>query len=129
MSVNCQQVAEQAGNGVAAALRAVDCTAGNITAEAFGRLFAPGGQMATVLTILLTIYIAIFGLMLLTGRTNVGVRALVPRAITIQEAAAPDSSLLFMLIGALILLPIIIGYTAFTYWIFRGKVDPDAGYH
>ena len=83
MSVNCQQVAEQAGNGVAAALRAVDCTAGNITAEAFGRLFAPGGQMATVLTILLTIYIAIFGLMLLTGRTNVGVRSLVPRAITI----------------------------------------------
>ncbi|WOR14421.1 cytochrome d ubiquinol oxidase subunit II [Hyphomonas sp. FCG-A18] len=54
---------------------------------------------------------------------------IVPRAITIQEAAAPDSSLFFMLIGALILLPIIIAYTAFTYWVFRGKVDPDAGYH
>ena len=34
-----------------------------------------------------------------------------------------------MLVGALILLPIIIGYTVFTYWVFRGKVDPDAGYH
>ena len=54
---------------------------------------------------------------------------IVPRAITIQEAAAPDSSLFFMLIGALILLPIIIAYTAFTYWVFRGKVDPEAGYH
>jgi cytochrome d ubiquinol oxidase subunit II len=54
---------------------------------------------------------------------------IVPRAITIQEAAAPDSSLLFMLVGALILLPIILAYTAFTYWVFRGKVDPDAGYH
>ena len=68
---------------VAAALRAVDCTAGNLTAQAFGRLFAPGGSMATVLTILLTIYIAIFGLQLLTGRSSIGVRALTPRMITV----------------------------------------------
>src|SRR5690606_4562476 len=67
MTVNCQQVAQEVGSGVAAALRAVDCTAGNLTAQAFGRLFAPGGSMATVLTILLTIYIAIFGIQLLTG--------------------------------------------------------------
>lgn len=54
---------------------------------------------------------------------------IVPRAITIQDAAAPDSSLLFMLVGAVILLPLIIGYTAYSYWVFRGKIDPDAGYH
>lgn len=54
---------------------------------------------------------------------------IVPRAITIHQAAAPDKSLMFMLIGALILLPMIIGYTAYAYWVFRGKVDPDAGYH
>lgn len=54
---------------------------------------------------------------------------IVPRAITIQQAAAPDSSLLFMLIGALILLPLILSYTAYSYWVFRGKVDPEAGYH
>ena len=83
MSINCQQVAEEVGSGVAAALRAVDCTAGNLTAEAFGRLFAPGGSMATVLTILLTIYIAIFGIQLLTGRSSIGVRALTPRMITV----------------------------------------------
>ena len=83
MSVNCQQVAAEAGSGVAAALRAVDCAASNITAEAFGRLFAPGGQMATVLTILLTLYVAIFGFLLLTGRAGVGVRSLVPRAMTL----------------------------------------------
>ena len=83
MSVNCQQVAAEAGSGVAAALRAVDCAASNITAEAFGRLFAPGGQMATVLTILLTLYVAIFGILLLTGRAGVGVRSLVPRAMTL----------------------------------------------
>ena len=83
MTVNCQQVAQEVGSGVAAALRAVDCTAGNLTAQAFGRLFAPGGSMATVLTILLTIYIAIFGIQLLTGRSSIGVRALTPRMITV----------------------------------------------
>ncbi len=54
---------------------------------------------------------------------------IVPGAISIQEAAAPDGSLQFMLIGALILLPMILAYTAYSYWIFRGKVDPDSGYH
>ena len=54
---------------------------------------------------------------------------IVPRAITIQAAAAPDSSLLFMLVGALVLLPLILAYTAYSYWVFRGKVDPEAGYH
>ena len=83
MSADCAQIAAQAGSGVAAALRAVDCTAGQVTSEAFGRLFAPGGSMATVLTILLTLYIAIFGLQLLTGRSSLGVRALTPRMITI----------------------------------------------
>jgi len=54
---------------------------------------------------------------------------IVPRAITIHEAAAPDSSLAFMLIGAAILLPLILAYTAYAYWVFRGKIDGSAGYH
>jgi cytochrome d ubiquinol oxidase subunit II len=55
---------------------------------------------------------------------------IVPRAVTIHEAAAPDSSLLFMLVGALIMLPLILGYTSYSYWIFRGKVrHGDGGYH
>jgi cytochrome d ubiquinol oxidase subunit II len=55
---------------------------------------------------------------------------IVPRAITIHEAASPDSSLMFMLVGALIMLPLILAYTGYSYWIFRGKVRPgDGGYH
>ncbi len=53
---------------------------------------------------------------------------IVPGAITIQDAAAPHSSLIFMLVGAGILIPIILAYTAYSYWVFRGKVG-DAGYH
>ena len=54
---------------------------------------------------------------------------IVPTALTIEEAAAPDSSLLFLLVGALVLVPIILAYTGYAYWVFRGKVDPDEGYH
>jgi cytochrome d ubiquinol oxidase subunit II len=52
----------------------------------------------------------------------------VPGRITIWEAAAPYSSQLFMLVGALVLIPIILAYTAFSYWVFRGKVGEE-GYH
>lgn len=54
---------------------------------------------------------------------------IVPPSLTIAEAAAPDSSLAFALVGTVILLPMILAYTAYAYWVFRGKVDPDEGYH
>ncbi len=53
----------------------------------------------------------------------------VPRSITIWQAAAPENSQLFMLVGVAILVPIILIYTAWAYWVFRGKVDPEGGYH
>jgi cytochrome d ubiquinol oxidase subunit II len=54
---------------------------------------------------------------------------IIPTAVTIWEAASPPSSQLFMLVGALVLIPIILVYTAYAYWVFRGKLDPDKGYH
>lgn len=54
---------------------------------------------------------------------------MVPPALTIQAAAAPQSSLAFALVGALILVPIILAYTGYAYWVFRGKVRPGDGYH
>jgi len=54
---------------------------------------------------------------------------IVPERITIWDAAAPESSQLFMLVGVGILLPLILAYTAWAYWVFRGKVDPHHGYH
>lgn len=54
---------------------------------------------------------------------------IVPSSLTIVEAAAPDESLAFTLVGTLVLLPMILGYTAYAYWVFRGKIDPDEGYH
>ena len=53
----------------------------------------------------------------------------VPRSVTIWDAAAPDESLSFLLVGAGVLLPIILGHTAYAYWVFRGKTDQHEGYH
>ena len=53
---------------------------------------------------------------------------LVPRAITLWDAAAPPSSQSFMLVGTAMIFPIIIAYTAWAYWVFRGKVGTH-GYH
>lgn len=80
---DCQAATEGAAAGIAASLRAVDCVATNFTSQAFGQLFAPGGMLITVLTILLTLYIAFFGFALLSGRTNLGIRALMPKIITV----------------------------------------------
>ncbi|WP_417323179.1 cytochrome d ubiquinol oxidase subunit II [Erythrobacter aureus] len=52
----------------------------------------------------------------------------VPPGVTIWDAAAPERSQVFMLIGVAITLPLIIAYTAWAYWVFRGKVA-DEGYH
>ncbi len=54
---------------------------------------------------------------------------IVPRSITIWQAAAPENSQVFMLVGVSILIPIILIYTGWAYWVFRGKVDPESGYH
>jgi cytochrome d ubiquinol oxidase subunit II len=53
----------------------------------------------------------------------------IPPSITIWEAAGPPQSLGFTLVGALLIIPVILMYTAFSYWVFRGKVEPGDGYH
>ncbi len=54
---------------------------------------------------------------------------LVPPTITVWDAAAAPASQQIMLIGVLVLLPVILGYTVFNYWVFRGKVRAGEGYH
>jgi cytochrome d ubiquinol oxidase subunit II len=54
---------------------------------------------------------------------------LVPPSLTIWQAAAAPASQIFMLIGTMFLLPIILGYTGFIYWLFRGKVRAGESYH
>ncbi|MBV1918146.1 MAG: type IV secretion system protein [Sphingomonadaceae bacterium] len=79
----CARLVELASAGVSPALRAVDCVAGEMTVDAFNRLFGAESAMAPVLTILLTLYIAFFAISLLTGRSSLGISALTPRMLTL----------------------------------------------
>ncbi len=54
---------------------------------------------------------------------------IIPPSITIWEAAGPPQSQGFALVGALFIIPIILMYTAFSYYVFRGKVVRGEGYH
>jgi cytochrome bd ubiquinol oxidase subunit II len=54
---------------------------------------------------------------------------LVPPTMTLWDAASPASSQVFMLVGVVVLLPVILGYTAWSYRVFRGKLSAGQGYH
>jgi cytochrome bd ubiquinol oxidase subunit II len=54
---------------------------------------------------------------------------IVPHSISLWDAAAAPRSQAFLIVGTLFLLPVIVGYTAWSYWVFRGKVRAEAGYH
>lgn len=75
-------------------------------------------------------FLLALGLFLL-GMIGLGVSMwpyVVPDQVTIWDAAAPERSQLFMLVGTAIILPVILAYTAWAYWVFRGKVGTE-GYH
>ncbi|MFC6840588.1 cytochrome d ubiquinol oxidase subunit II [Xanthomonas theicola] len=54
---------------------------------------------------------------------------IVPPGLSIWDAASPPSSQGFVLAGLVVLLPVILGYTAWSYRVFRGKITADSGYH
>ncbi|WP_430421971.1 cytochrome d ubiquinol oxidase subunit II [Phenylobacterium sp.] len=54
---------------------------------------------------------------------------IVPYGMDFRAAANADNALALMLVGVTILLPAILGYTVWVYWLFRGKVGAHAGYH
>ena len=53
----------------------------------------------------------------------------VPYSISFRDAASTDNALALLLGGVVVLLPLILGYAGLVYWLFRGKVGADAGYH
>ncbi|URW74462.1 cytochrome d ubiquinol oxidase subunit II [Sphingomonas donggukensis] len=88
---------------------------------AFVRALAKRHERAPFLLVL-----ALFGL----SFAGLGISifpTIVPPDVTIWQAAAPENAQVFMLIGAGIMVPIILAYTAWAYWVFRGKVGE--GYH
>jgi len=54
---------------------------------------------------------------------------IIPPSVSIWDAAGPDQSLGFTLVGTLLIVPFILMYTGWAYWVFRGKVRRGDGYH
>ncbi len=54
---------------------------------------------------------------------------IVPHTYTLWDAASAQSTQAFLMVGTLFLLPVILMYTGWSYWVFRGKVRADIGYH
>jgi cytochrome bd ubiquinol oxidase subunit II len=54
---------------------------------------------------------------------------IVPYKYTLWDAASSEATQAFLLVGTLFLLPVILMYTGWSYWVFRGKVRADIGYH
>ena len=79
----CTAALEAASTGVAPALRAVDCMSAEVTSAAFTNLFGSNGALVPALTLILTLYIALFAIALLTGRSKIGISTLTPRMVTL----------------------------------------------
>ena len=83
VGIECQRQMESVGAGIGASLRGVDCAANAMAEAAFNRLFTEGGFLGPTLTIVLTIFVALLGFALMTGRTRIGLASLTPKMITL----------------------------------------------
>ena len=99
--------------------------------QGFLQASAPMSLFATALGALLGLIVGMIpGMTISTGIIIVlPLTFVLPPDISIWEAAAPPQSLGFALVGALLIIPFILMYTAFAYYVFRGKVRPGDGYH
>jgi cytochrome d ubiquinol oxidase subunit II len=97
-----------------------------LVAVAFVQLIRSVRRQATYAPYLWTVVLFLMGYIgLLVGIYPF----IVPYDLSFDEAAAAPNAQGLLLVGAVVLLPLILGYTAYVYWVFRGKVSADAGYH
>jgi cytochrome bd ubiquinol oxidase subunit II len=70
--------------------------------------------------------------LLFLGYSGLGISLwpnIIPPSVSLWDAASPPQSMGFALVGALFIVPIILMYTAWSYYVFRGKVKAGEGYH
>lgn len=148
VQVTARRVAERLGVATLLALVAVSAATPFLAFDYWRRWFSMPGVLLTAQVPLLTAIVAViffrglkrqaestpfFTALALFALAYAGLGIsmfpyIVPRAVTIWDAAAPPSSQLFMLAGAVAIIPLILIYTGWAYWVFRGKVG-EHGYH
>ncbi|STQ59886.1 cytochrome bd-II oxidase subunit 2 [Pseudescherichia vulneris] len=71
-------------------------------------------------------------MLILLGFSGLGISIwpnIIPPSVSLHQAASPEMSQAFMLVGSLAIIPIILIYTFWSYYVFRGKVRTGEGYH
>lgn len=148
MQVHARRMAVWLGIATLVAMALVSAATPFLTYDYWRRWFAMPGVLLTAQVPLLVViasatffwslrrgaellpFLLALGLFLL-GFIGLGISMypyIVPRAVTIWEAAAPPQSQIFMLVGAVVIVPTILLYTGWAYWVFRGKAGVH-GYH
>ncbi|HEY1130376.1 MAG TPA: cytochrome d ubiquinol oxidase subunit II [Roseateles sp.] len=97
-----------------------------VLAVTWGLQTSLGRQSTHALPFVLTL------VLILLGYSGLGISFwpnVLPPSISIWDAAGPPQSLGFALVGALLIIPMILMYTAWSYWVFRGKVRHGEAYH
>jgi len=146
--VKARRLAMLAALATLAAIAAVSAATPFLQYEYWKRWFDMPGVLATAQVPLLTAIVAYLFFQRLRGGavaspfllalalfalgfTGLGISLfpyIVPDSISIWDAAAPERSQVFMLVGVALIMPVILGYTGWAYWVFRGKVGTH-GYH
>jgi cytochrome d ubiquinol oxidase subunit II len=146
--VHARRLSHYAGMATLTAIAAVSAATPFLRYEYWERWFAMPGVLATAQVPLLTAIIAFLFFRRLRGGATIAPFLLslalfalgfaglgislfpyiVPDSITIWDAAAPERSQVFMLVGTVVIMPMILAYTGWAYWVFRGKVGTH-GYH
>ena len=146
--IHARRLAQKLGIATLIALAAVSAATPYLTYDYWRRWFHMPGVLLTAQVPLLVVITAVtffFSLrrggerlpflmalaLFLLGFIGLGISIypyMVPRAVTIWQAAAPPQSQIFLLAGAAVIIPVILTYTGWAYWVFRGKVGTD-GYH
>ena len=141
-------IAQRCGIALISGMTAVSCATPLLHYRYYQRWFAWPTVLATAQVPLLVLIVAALMLFALRRRwerapflltltlfvlsyVGLGISVypyLVPDSITIAAAAAPASSQGFLLIGTAVMVPVILCYTGYAYWVFRGKVGTE-GYH
>ncbi|PHM56827.1 cytochrome d ubiquinol oxidase subunit II [Xenorhabdus sp. KK7.4] len=71
-------------------------------------------------------------LLIFLGFSGLGISLwpnIIPPSVSIWDAASPPQSQGFMLVGGLLIIPVVLGYTSWSYYVFRGKVKSGENYH
>jgi cytochrome bd ubiquinol oxidase subunit II len=146
--IHARRLAQKLGIATLIALAAVSAATPYLTYDYWRRWFHMPGVLLTAQVPLLVVITAVtffFSLrrgderlpflmalaLFLLGFIGLGISIypyMVPRAVTIWQAAAPPQSQIFLLAGAAVIIPVILTYTGWAYWVFRGKVG-TRGYH